>query len=194
MDRNRMLAILATLADGIDPVTGEAFPAESPYQHPQTVRALCLAVRYIEGGSSRAETATSVDQPAKTATSVDQPSETATSVDQPRAIGAETGPGDNGTAPEAAIGKTGRGGKGEQGGNAGKAWSPEEDERLAAAFDGGKDTAALAIAHGRSRLAIEIRLAKLGRLPMPGNARYGRGNPPPPQAADSARPRYAIAA
>ena len=51
--------------------------------------------------------------------------------------------------------------------NAGKAWTPEEDERLLQAFDGGENISALARAHGRSRLAIEARLAKFDRLPAP---------------------------
>ena len=68
-----------------------------------------------------------------------------------------------------------------KGGNAGKAWTAEEDQRLAAGFDAGEDINALTKVHGRSRLALEIRLAKLGRLPMPENTLYGRK----PQTQDS---------
>jgi hypothetical protein len=48
--------------------------------------------------------------------------------------------------------------------NAGKTWTPEEDERLLAAFDGGTAIDALASAHERTRAGIEARLVKHGRL------------------------------
>src|SRR4051794_28184209 len=41
-------------------------------------------------------------------------------------------------------------------------WTPEEEERLATAFDSGKTSAELAKLHNRSRAAIEARLLKLG--------------------------------
>ncbi len=44
MDNHKALEILSRLADGIDPHTGEVFPAESPYQHSETVRALYRAI------------------------------------------------------------------------------------------------------------------------------------------------------
>jgi hypothetical protein len=43
MDYNTALKIIQTLSDGIDPVTGEVFPADSPYQKAQIVRALSSA-------------------------------------------------------------------------------------------------------------------------------------------------------
>jgi len=43
MDCNTALKIIQTLSDGIDPVTGEVFPTDSPYQNAQTVRALFTA-------------------------------------------------------------------------------------------------------------------------------------------------------
>jgi hypothetical protein len=48
MEREKMLEILKALADGIDPATGEQFAAQSPYQHPDTVRALYSAIRTLE--------------------------------------------------------------------------------------------------------------------------------------------------
>jgi len=48
--------------------------------------------------------------------------------------------------------------------NAGKTWTPEEDERLLAGFDGGASVEALATAHERTRAGIEARLVKHGRL------------------------------
>ena len=64
-------------------------------------------------------------------------------------------------------------------GNAGKPWTPEEDERLLSAFESGQGLEQLAQAHGRSRLGVEARLAKLGKLP------------PPAQVLPSARPHKA---
>jgi hypothetical protein len=48
--------------------------------------------------------------------------------------------------------------------NAGKTWTPEEDERLPAAFAGGTTVVALAAAHERTRAGIEARRVKHGQL------------------------------
>jgi len=44
METNRAIEILKLLSAGIDPFTGEIFPENSPYQHPDTVRALFKAI------------------------------------------------------------------------------------------------------------------------------------------------------
>jgi hypothetical protein len=51
MNEQRALAIVSALADGVNPITGEVFPAESPYQDVQIVRALGLLVRALESKS-----------------------------------------------------------------------------------------------------------------------------------------------
>jgi hypothetical protein len=61
-------------------------------------------------------------------------------------------------------------------GNAGKPWSKEEDEKLVAGFDAGQTVEALAAAHSRSRFAIEARLARYGKVPMPTGLRIA-GSP-----------------
>ena len=48
MNKSEGIKILKQLADGIDPYTGELLPEYSPYQHPQTVRALFHAVAALE--------------------------------------------------------------------------------------------------------------------------------------------------
>jgi hypothetical protein len=48
MDYNTALKIIQTLSNGIDPVTGEIFPTDSPYQNAQTVRALFTAIDALE--------------------------------------------------------------------------------------------------------------------------------------------------
>jgi len=47
-DNNRQLEILQALAAGTDPVTGEVFPADSPYNQPQIIRALFFAINQFE--------------------------------------------------------------------------------------------------------------------------------------------------
>lgn len=44
MDVSEALEIIRPLANGIDPQTGEVFPPDSPYHHPQTIRALFTAI------------------------------------------------------------------------------------------------------------------------------------------------------
>ncbi len=44
MDEQKALDIIMKLADGVDPRTGATLPAESPYQDPDTLRALFMAV------------------------------------------------------------------------------------------------------------------------------------------------------
>jgi DNA-binding NarL/FixJ family response regulator len=53
MDTNRAIEILKLLSDGIDPFTGEIFPENSPYQHPDTVRALFKAIDALRKIQSR---------------------------------------------------------------------------------------------------------------------------------------------
>ncbi|HEX5091718.1 MAG TPA: hypothetical protein VFV84_03410 [Burkholderiales bacterium] len=48
MDHAQALAIVRSLAHGVDPESGEVFPVESAYQRPQTVRALYAAVDSLE--------------------------------------------------------------------------------------------------------------------------------------------------
>jgi hypothetical protein len=48
--------------------------------------------------------------------------------------------------------------------NAGKPWTSEEDDRLAAAYDAGQGLNELAAAHGRTRGAIRSRLIRLGKI------------------------------
>ena len=126
MEKAAAFKILQQLADGIDPHTGQVFGADSPYQHPDTVRALFVAVRALDASSAPAAPAPK----------------------QRAAAAAENSPS-----------------------NSGKPWSDDEDKALAAAFDAGKKILDLATAHQRSRFAIEVRLAKLGKIEQPANMR-----------------------
>jgi hypothetical protein len=53
MNEAEAIRIIKSLADGVDPLTGEAFPSDSPYQRAETVRALFLALDALnQGGKS----------------------------------------------------------------------------------------------------------------------------------------------
>lgn len=47
------LRIVRSLSEGVDPLTGEVFPTDSPYQNPEVVRALYAAVRLLEQSEER---------------------------------------------------------------------------------------------------------------------------------------------
>src|ERR1044072_3695303 len=53
MEEARALAIVSALANGVNPLTGELFAADSPYQSPDVIRALYCAVRSLEVASRR---------------------------------------------------------------------------------------------------------------------------------------------
>jgi hypothetical protein len=48
MDDKQALQIVAALANGVNPLTGEVFPPDSPYQTPDLIRALYVATRALE--------------------------------------------------------------------------------------------------------------------------------------------------
>jgi len=137
MEKEQALRILNALANGVHPATGEKFAADSPYQHPDTVRALFEALRAVEGGGAATSSTAPVQKPALP----------------------QSGPGSR--------------------------WSPEEDERLAAAFDAGRTVDELARSHQRSRAAIEARLVRLGK--MDASAVTTPLRYPPKPAANTAR-------
>jgi len=114
MEKEQTLRVLQALANGTHPVTGEQFPTDGPYHHPEVLRALYESIRIVQGASVLAAA------PAHRA-----------------------GPSSGGT---------------------GNRWTPEEEERLANAFDAGKSVDEIVRGHNRSRAAIEARLVKLGRL------------------------------
>ncbi|WP_298768357.1 hypothetical protein [uncultured Shewanella sp.] len=48
MSMDTHLKIIEALANGIDPLTGEVLPNESPYNHPDTIRALFAVINHIK--------------------------------------------------------------------------------------------------------------------------------------------------
>ena len=67
METAKTVEILKALAEGIDPGTGEQFPAGSTYQQPDTVRALFSAIRLLENREASVPSRpASMKQPAAT--------------------------------------------------------------------------------------------------------------------------------
>lgn len=53
MDETRALSIVSALANGVNPQTGEVFPADSPFQSAEITRALYVAVRALQAQPAR---------------------------------------------------------------------------------------------------------------------------------------------
>jgi hypothetical protein len=53
MDEARAVSIVSALANGVNPATGEIFPADSPYQTADVVRALFLVTRLLEAKAAK---------------------------------------------------------------------------------------------------------------------------------------------
>lgn len=56
MEREQALRILNALANGVHPATGERFGPDSPYQHPDTVRALYESIRAVQAAQAPGNT------------------------------------------------------------------------------------------------------------------------------------------
>ena len=53
MEEARAVTILTALAGGVNPLTGELFAVDSPYQSPDVIRALYCALRVLETAGRR---------------------------------------------------------------------------------------------------------------------------------------------
>lgn len=102
MDWQRAQELLITLADGVDPLTGEVLPDSCICNRPEIVRALYCLLHQMPVRNRPA--------------------------------------------------------------NAGKLWSRAEEKELLREFDLATNQTAIAKKHGRTRGAIEARLAKLGKI------------------------------
>ena len=56
MELNKAKEIVKTLADGVDPTTGEALPHESPYNDPGVIRALFTVLGSIKAANKPKKT------------------------------------------------------------------------------------------------------------------------------------------
>ena len=48
MKKEEVVDVLSALASGVDPISGEAFEADSPYNHPRVIRALFAGLDLIQ--------------------------------------------------------------------------------------------------------------------------------------------------
>jgi hypothetical protein len=143
MDDLRAHRIISALANGANPLTGELFSAESPYQSPEIIRALYTAARMLE---ARLHSAAQSEHSATIVPSSMPPSTSApnnASIQRPQQSQTPR-------IPASA--------------NAGKTWSAEEDRMLLAAFDAGKSLGEIARSHERTQGGVRARLEKHGRL------------------------------
>ncbi|WOH37824.1 hypothetical protein RI844_00880 [Thalassotalea fonticola] len=53
MDIQQSIQTIITLANGVNPITGEVFPAESPYNSPEIIRALFTCLEHIKNPLKR---------------------------------------------------------------------------------------------------------------------------------------------
>jgi hypothetical protein len=58
MDEARALTIVSALANGVNPLTGELFAVDSPYQSADVIRAMYCAVKALEAAGRRRTRAT----------------------------------------------------------------------------------------------------------------------------------------
>lgn len=144
MDSTRAIEILRALADGRDPVTGAAFPPDSPYQQADTVRALYAALDALSTSPTRPPALSIAEGP--TLSNAEGP-------DRPTA-----GPSDRPTVQPARRPVNPNRPK------LGLKWTPEEDQQLRTAFTAKTPYPAIAAAHGRSTGAITSRLVRLGLI------------------------------
>lgn len=72
MDPQKALGILTALAEGIDPATGEVFSTENPYQKPDVVRALYVAIAALKVRIAATERSDSLPDNAGRAWSVEE--------------------------------------------------------------------------------------------------------------------------
>ncbi len=47
MNQEKIVSIIDALANGIDPITGEVLPDNSPYNHPEVIRALFHTIKLL---------------------------------------------------------------------------------------------------------------------------------------------------
>jgi len=153
VDDRQALAIVTALANGANPVTGEIFPADSPYQAPDVIRALFAAQRALESRAPTSRGAHAQEMPG------------------PQSSGQKTSEQNTPTAQSRAQSQS----QSQSRSNAGKPWSGEEDKQLLAAFDADKPLADIARAHGRTVGGVRARLEKHGRLEPSSATRWPAG-------------------
>ena len=72
MEITKTLEIIKALSQGVDPYTGEIYPPDSPYQHPDTIRALFEAIHALEKMRERSKRQESLPENAGKAWSIEE--------------------------------------------------------------------------------------------------------------------------
>ena len=72
MEIERAIELLSSIADGVDPYTGEIFDDESPYQKPDIIRALFIAISTLEKQKVRDNRSTSLPNNANSPWSIEE--------------------------------------------------------------------------------------------------------------------------
>lgn len=167
MEDDRTLNVLNSLAQGVDPETGEVLPRTSVIQQPDVIRALGHAVtvfRHRVAGTDREKRKQSrgrqrwtVDEGRRLAQAFDS----GVTIEELAASHGRTS-----SDIQRRLVKLGRI-ENEGPNRNGETWKPEEDERLAQAFDSGAAIKELAASHERTNGAIRSRLVRLGRIERP---------------------------
>ena len=116
MDISYAKDLLKSLADGVNPLTGEVLPYNDSCNQPDIIRALHVAVAHLEKAAKKEKSL-----PA----------------------------------------------------NAGKSWSPEDDEKLIQMFDEGIPQSDICNHFKRTTGAIAARLVRLGKIQARDEFRYG---------------------
>ena len=181
MDVGSAIKIVSALANGVDPHTGEVMQIEGPFQNPDTVRALFLAIKGLEFLESKEKRNNRLPSSAGKAWTTSEDEDLAKEFDTGRTIkelsekhGRTQG------AIQSRLSKLGKIesrlsklGKIEsednntnqfQGNNLqSNPWTAEEDEQMLRDFDAGVPLRELSSKYGRNMGAIQTRLLTLGR-------------------------------
>ncbi len=202
MNPTRATEILRSLADGLDPATGQPFPPDSPYQQADTVRALHAALDALAAASGAPAPAGEPPPAPIFGAAANSSLERSFSAAQPFASPdhEERWLGDiamqfgcSKVAIRARMVRLGliptrsafgllRPGSDPAKPAAGQPWTPEEEQRLKDAFTAQTPLKAIAAAHGRTPGSITARLLRLGLLdPATTRAPFAPA-PPRPQS------------
>ena len=170
MDVGSAIKIVTALANGVDPHTGEVMQIEGPFQNPNTVRALFLAIKGLELLEAKEKRSNRLPSSAGKAWTTSDDEELVIEFDTGRTIKELSE--EHGRTEGAIRSRLIKLGKIESevnetyqlGNNLhSNPWAPEEDDQLIKDFDAGVPLRELSLKFGRNMGAIQTRLLTLGR-------------------------------
>jgi len=164
VDIGSAIKIVAALANGVDPHTGEFMQIEGPFQNPNTVRALFLAIKGLELLEAKEKRSNRLPSSAGKAWTISDDEELVKEFDNGRTIkelseehGRTVG------AIRLRLTKLGKIESEVTNNLPSNPWGPEEDNQLIKDFDVGVPLNELSSKLGRNIGAIQTRLLTLGR-------------------------------